>query len=108
MNAFDDNGFEAEPWLRSFHGRDGVAEPTAPYAGSRRPRNPVVQETFLLASRIMDYSELLVKVNPVFADQILRSGTSVGSHVREAQGAQSLRAFINKMTVAHQELEETE
>lgn len=68
----------------------------------------MVDETFELASRVMDYSELLVKVNPVFADQILRSGTSVGSHVREAQGAQSLRAFINKMKVAHQELEETE
>lgn len=68
----------------------------------------MVDETFELASRIMDYTEVLVKRNAVFADQILRSGTSVGSHVREAQGAQSLKAFINKMKVAHQELEETD
>lgn len=67
-----------------------------------------MEETFDLASRVMDYCEKLAKVNPVFADQILRSGTSVGSHVREAQGAQSLKAFINKMKVAHQELEETD
>lgn len=99
--------FEADAWLRSLSASDGVAEPQAPYR-SHRPRNPVVDETFQLASRMMDYCEQLVKVNPVFADQMLRSGTSVGSHVREAQGAQSLRAFINKMKVAHQELEETE
>lgn len=103
----NDNKFEADAWLRSFRVFDGVAEPQAPYR-SHRPRNQVVDETFELASRMMDYCEKLVKVNPVFADQLLRSGTSVGSHVREAQGAQSLRAFINKMKVAHQELEETE
>ena len=56
----------------------------------------------------MDYSELLLKVNPVFADQILRSGTSVGSHTREAQGAESLADFIHKMKIAHKELEETD
>lgn len=105
MNA---ENFEADAWLRSFVGNDEVVEPAASYGRAGRPRNAVVEETFELASRTMDYCELLVKVNPVFADQILRSGTSVGSHVREAQGAQSLRAFINKMKVAHQELEETE
>ena len=105
----DDQGgeFEADAWIRSLCASDGAAEPAAPYR-PHRPKNAVVEETFALASSIMDYCELLVKVNPVFADQLLRSGTSVGSHVREAQGAQSLRAFINKMKVAHQELEETE
>lgn len=66
------------------------------------------EETFELASLVMDYCERLHPVNPVFSDQIMRSGTSVGSHVREAQGAQSLKAFINIMKVAHQELEETD
>jgi four helix bundle protein len=101
------NEFDAQAWLASF-GEGEVAEPSVPYGAPVRRPNKVVDETFELASRVMDYSEVLVKQNPVFADQILRSGTSVGSHVREAQGAQSLRAFINKMKVAHQELEETD
>lgn len=107
MTEDHNSKFEADAWLRLFIAPEGVAEPHAPYR-SHRPRNPVVDETFQMASRIMDYCERLAMVNPVFADQLLRSGTSVGSHVREAQGAQSLRAFINKMKVAHQELEETE
>lgn len=99
--------FDALEWLASF-GSSAASEPGMTYGAAPGRRNPVVDETFALASRVMDYAEALVKVNAVFADQILRSGTSVGSHVREAQGAQSLKAFINKMKVAHQELEETD
>lgn len=101
-----DDRFDQNKWISSFDEAE-VSEPNVPY-GTPGRRNAVVEETFELASRVMDYSERLVKVNMVFADQILRSGTSVGSHVREAQGAQSLKAFINKMKVAHQELEETD
>jgi four helix bundle protein len=99
--------FNPDTWLSSFWPTE-LAEPPAPIGGEYRKRNPAVDETFELASRVMDYCERLAPVNPVFADQVLRSGTSVGSHVREAQGAQSLKAFINKMKVAHQELEETD
>lgn len=101
------NEFDANAWLASFWEGE-VAEPTVPYGTQRRKPNPVVDETFEMASRVMDYCERLITVNATFADQILRSGTSVGSHVREGQGAQSLKAFINKMKMAHQELEETE
>ncbi len=73
-----------------------------------RKRNAVVEETFELASRVMDYAEVLSRANSVFADQILRSGTSVGSHTREAQSAESLADFTHKMKIAHKELEETE
>ncbi|MCW5899097.1 MAG: four helix bundle protein [Flavobacteriales bacterium] len=99
--------FNADEWLASFW-NEQLAEPQLGQGASYRRKNPVVDETFGLASHVMDYCESLVRINPVFADQILRSGTSVGSHVREAQGAQSLRAFLNKMKVAHQELEETD
>lgn len=99
--------FDAREWSASF-GLDRVAEPSVPYASVGRKRNAVVEETFELASRVMDYCELVVKINPVFADQILRSGTSVGSHTREAQGAESLSDFIHKMKIAHKELEETD
>ncbi len=43
----------------------------------------------------------------VIGKQILRSGTSVGAHYREAQHAKSDADFISKIEGALQELEET-
>ncbi len=43
----------------------------------------------------------------VLGDQLLRSGTSVGAHFREAQRAKSNADFINKVQGGMQELEET-
>src|SRR5688572_32231977 len=42
-----------------------------------------------------------------FGKQILRSGTSVGAHYREAMRARSNAEFISKIEGALQELEET-
>lgn len=39
--------------------------------------------------------------------QVLRSGTSVGAHYREAERARSIAEFISKMEGGLQELEET-
>lgn len=44
----------------------------------------------------------------IIGKQILRSGTSVGAHYREAQRSRSRAEFISKIEVAIQELEETE
>jgi four helix bundle protein len=44
----------------------------------------------------------------VLGKQILRSGTSVGAHYREAQRAKSNPDFISKIEGGLQELEETE
>ena len=43
----------------------------------------------------------------VLGKQLLRSGTSVGAHYREAQRAKSDADFINKVEGALQELEES-
>ena len=43
----------------------------------------------------------------VLGSQILRSGTSVGAHYREAQRAKSNADFISKIEGALQELDET-
>lgn len=107
MDAEDD-GFDADAWLRSFWGVYEVADPAAPYGREGRPRNPVVDETFAMASMVMDYCERLEQRNRLFADQILASGTSVGSHTREAQGAESLADFVHKIKIGYKELEETD
>ncbi len=43
----------------------------------------------------------------VIGKQLLRSGTSVGAHYREAKRAKSEKDFLNKLQGALQELEET-
>ena len=43
----------------------------------------------------------------VIGKQILRSGTSIGAHYREAYRARSTAEFISKIEVALQELDET-
>jgi len=44
----------------------------------------------------------------VLSKQVLRSGTSIGALVKEAEHAQSLADFINKMNIALKESNETE
>lgn len=39
--------------------------------------------------------------------QVVRSGTSVGANVEEADAAESKRDFIHKMSIAHKEARET-
>lgn len=71
--------------------------------------NPIVKMTFNFALEIMGFSELLREQRRyAFADQVLRSGCSIGANVKEAQGAESKADFIHKMKVAIKEAEETE
>jgi four helix bundle protein len=46
-------------------------------------------------------------LSEVLGKQVLRSGTSVGAHYREAKRARSTAEFISKLEVAIQELDET-
>ena len=41
------------------------------------------------------------------ARQLLRSGTSIGANIREAQNAESKADFIHKMKIAAKEADET-
>jgi len=40
--------------------------------------------------------------------QMLRSGTSIGANIREAQGSESKKDFVHKIKIAYKEAEETE
>ena len=44
----------------------------------------------------------------MIARQLLKSGTSIGANVREAQNAESKIDFIHKMKIAAKEADETE
>ena len=44
----------------------------------------------------------------MLSKQLLRSGTAIGALIREAQYAQSRKDFINKLSIALKEANETE
>ncbi len=63
----------------------------------------------ILLLNIIEYCEILEeKKKFVIAKQLLKSGTSIGANVREAQSAESRADFIHKMKIAEKEAEETE
>jgi four helix bundle protein len=74
--------------------------------------NHKIQErTLSFAIRIVKLCKFLDEqggVAKVLANQLIRSGTSIGANVREAQSAQSDRDFLHKLEIALKEARETE
>ena len=54
------------------------------------------------------YKKYLKKHGFIILNQFLRSATSIGANIREAQFAQSKKDFISKMSIALKEASETE
>ena len=66
------------------------------------------ERTFDFALRVVDaYRFLLRKKEFVLSKQLLKSGTSIGANVSEAQAAQSRNDFVSKMSIASKEARET-
>ena len=68
-------------------------------------RNSIAEKSMEFAVRIVDLYRYLAdeKRERVMARQILRSRTSIGANVREANSAQSKADFISKMAIALKE-----
>ena len=73
-------------------------------------KNILKEKAFSFAIRIVKAYQYLVKERNEFvlSKQLLRSGTAIGALVHEAEYAQSVPDFINKMSVALKEANETE
>lgn len=70
--------------------------------------NVIVTLTFKFALEIIKYCEdLQEKKKFVIANQLLKSGTSIGANIREAQNAESKADFIHKFKISAKEIEET-
>ncbi len=66
------------------------------------------EKSFELALLIIALSEDLKSARDfVFADQVLKSGTSVGANIREAFGGHSRRDFLARLQISYKELMET-
>ena len=70
--------------------------------------NIIVQMSFNFAVKIVSFCELLESNNKhIIARQLLKSGTSIGANIREAQNAESKQDFIHKFKIAAKEADET-
>ncbi len=70
--------------------------------------NLIERKSYDFALRIIKVYKFLIKNNEfVLSKQILRSGTSIGANVVEAQEAISKKDFRNKMSIALKEAVET-
>jgi four helix bundle protein len=69
----------------------------------------ITERTVAFSIRVIKLYRQIAKdnVGRVIGKQILRSATSIGANVHEAQGAQSKADFIAKMSIAHKEAYET-
>ena len=67
------------------------------------------EKSFEFAVRIVNLRKYLVQEHREFvlSKQLLRSGTSIGANVSEAQRAQSHADFVSKMSIALKETNET-
>jgi len=71
--------------------------------------NIIVDKTFSFALQIIEFSEKLFEQGRFsLANQIFKSGTSIGANVRESQNAESKADFIHKMKIAAKEADEVE
>lgn len=71
--------------------------------------NLILLKSFDFAKKIVQYSETLEENKRfVIANQLLKSGTSIGANIKEAQNSESKADFIHNMKIAMKEAEETE
>lgn len=71
--------------------------------------NIIVKRSFEFALKIIVFAEQLEDLRKfVIARQILKSGTSIGANIREAQNAESKADFIHKLKISAKEADELE
>ena len=73
-------------------------------------KNILTDKSVVFASRIVKLHQHLIKnkKETVISKQIVRSGTSIGANINEANYGQSKADFISKMHIALKETAETE
>ena len=66
-------------------------------------------KSYKFALKIINLQKILLKNKEyILSKQIMKSGTSIGALVRESEFAQSKADFVNKLSIALKEANETE
>jgi len=76
--------------------------------GREAKENIILTKSFDFALDIIDlYAELKRHNHFEIAKQVIRSGTSIGANIREAQRAVSKADFVHKLSISLKEADET-
>ena len=69
----------------------------------------LTDRTFKFAQRVLEIASLLPEnlAGKIICNQFVKSGTSIGANVEEADGAGSKADFVSKLTIARKEAKET-
>ena len=72
--------------------------------------NPVYDKALAYAIRIVKLYKYLTeeKQERVMSKQLLRSGTSIGANISEAQAGESPMDFVHKLAISQKEIKETQ
>lgn len=72
-------------------------------------RQDIAERTFRFSVRVIRVARAIerTQVGGVVARQLIRSGTSVGANVEEAQGGHTKKEFARRMNIARAEARET-
>lgn len=72
-------------------------------------RNEILELSIQFSLDIIVFAERLESMKKyVIANQLLKSGTSIGANIFEAQSSESKADFIHKLKIADKEAKETE
>lgn len=79
------------------------------YSENMKTTNPLVEKSEQLALDIINLGKILMKDKKeyVLSKQIIRSGTSIGANIAEAQHAESRKDFASKLSISLKEARET-
>lgn len=75
-----------------------------------KPPEDITQRCFAFATRVVKLCKVLEAksgVSRTLANQLLRSGTSIGANMEEAQGSHSKADFVAKVVISAKEARET-
>jgi len=73
-----------------------------------KTENKIQELSFNFSLTVIELYKILIRQNEyVLSKQLLRSATSIGANVEEANAAQTKRDFIAKMSIASKEARET-
>ena len=74
-----------------------------------KTNNHILEKSFDFSVRIVNLCKYLQsdKKEYILSKQLIRSGTSIGANVNEAQAAQSTNDFISKLSITSKEARES-
>jgi four helix bundle protein len=74
----------------------------------KKDKNYLLEKSTELALQVVQFCDLLFELRKnEIARQLLRSGTSIGANIREAQQAESAADFLHKLRLSAKECSET-